>query len=57
MALGAGFYFYAYKKDSGLSKTLSEGLRKSFSPAPQSNNPPDNDFKKFQLSHKKLQRD
>jgi hypothetical protein len=54
MALGAGFYFYAYKKDSGLSKTLSEGLRKSFSPAPQSNNPPDNDFKKIPVKSQKV---
>ena len=54
MALGAGFYFYAYKKDSGLSKTLSEGLRKSFSSAPQSNNPPDNDFKKIPVKSQKV---
>ena len=55
-ALGAGFYFYAYKKDSGLSKTLSEGLRKSFSPAPQSNNPPEKDFKKIPVKSQKVTR-
>lgn len=54
MALGAGFYFYAYKKDSGLSKTLSEGLIKSFSPAPQSNNPPEKDFKKIPVKSQKV---
>jgi len=54
MALGAGFYFYAYKKDSGLSKSLSEDLRKSFSPAPQSNNPPDNDLKKIPVKSQKV---
>jgi hypothetical protein len=54
MALGAGFYFYGYKKDSGIPKSLSEGLRKSFSLAPQSNNLPDNDFKKTPVKSQKV---
>ena len=57
IALGAGFYFYAYKKDSGLSKTLSEGLRKSFSQRHKVTILLKKILKKFQLSHKKLQRE
>jgi hypothetical protein len=54
IALGAGFYFYAYKKNSSFSKTLSEGFSKSFSPAQQSNNLPDNELKKIPVKSQKV---
>jgi len=41
IALGTGFYFYTYKKDSSFFTTLPDSLMKFFSTAPQLKNLPD----------------
>jgi len=41
ITLGAGFYFYTYKKDSSFFTTLPDSLMKFFSTAPQLKNLPD----------------
>ena len=46
ITLGAGFYFYTYKKDSNFFTNLPDSLMKLFSTAPQLNNLPNIQSKK-----------